>query len=161
MKNHQKDISLPIKNRSYAWIKAVQIYALIIIAPLFVSFNNPTSFNLYFAAIFIVSPLLPIIYYLRKNNIKSATLKSTYIEVKLNGRKLNISFLEIDKVTQMIALWVGLQPGLTNVYEIRLKSKREFGNCILLEIKSNINPTEEHIIINELKHRVKTGGNIN
>lgn len=159
MNPKQHDIILPISNRSHARAKAFKIYTPFIIIPIFVCFSNPTSFNLYFSAFIVVAPILPLILYLRKNNLKTATLKFSYIEIELNNRKLKIHFSEIEKVTQMIALWVSSEPGFTNVYEVRLKSNREFGKRILLQIKSKTNPTEEHEIITELKHRIKTGGN--
>jgi hypothetical protein len=156
-----QEIELPIANRLIAYLKVLKTYVIIVALLSSVSINNPSEFNLIFSAFFFIIPIIPMIMYLQKQNIQKCSLKINCIEIIVNNQKNKIDFSKIGRIKQMISTEVSLLPKLQNIYEVQLLYKYSFGNKLLLKFGANINPTEEHELITELKHRLKMNGNTN
>jgi hypothetical protein len=155
----EEEIELPIANRLIAYYRTFKVFVIIVAIPTLVCINNPTEFNLIFSSFFFIIPIIPIGLYLRKRNIQNCHLKTGFIEIIVNNRKIQIEFSRIGTIKQMISTELATVPRLQSIYEIQLLDKYDFGNKLLLRLESKINPTEEHDIITELKNRIKTSGN--
>lgn len=151
-------MKLPVSNKAQAARKIVGVHFLLSALTLFYFLTKSTLTNWkFFIPLYIIS-LLSSFLYIRKQNIKKATLLENIIRLEYNDRIIDIPLCQIQKISSSLNYYIKLNGKFSLLYKLDLNKSYQFGKAIFLEFykkeKIGIDPIE----VSKLKERITNIG---